>query len=308
MLVCVASTRSSPGATTLSVALAQAWQIAGYPTTLIEADPAGGVLALRFGLTERPSLATMSSDTRRSRTLDDVLRNAQDINGVNVIAGPADPLVAARAVQSSTATIIELAKTPDSRWVCDLGRIDERSAAIELAKAADQTILVSRTAPAEVQALLYAARLLRSHNANLGLVTVGDRPHAPAEVQSIAEIELLAALPDAPTVAPAFNGGHFKRSQLRRSTLWRSVIGLAKALDPESQEPQPGELAPPPAQSNPAATEATIESAPPPAPLTPPSPPSAPAPPAQPPAPPAPLAEDIDDLFVWTPNTDRIDD
>jgi len=276
------------------VALAQAWQIAGYPTTLIEADPAGGVLALRFGLTERPSLATMSSDTRRSRTLDDVLRNAQDINDVNVIAGPADPLVAARSVQSSTATIIELAKTPGTRWVCDLGRIDERSAAIELAKAADQTILVSRTAPAEVQALLYAARVLRSHSANIGLVTVGDHPHTPAEVQSVAEIQLLAALPDSPTVAPAFNGGQFRRSQLRRSVLWRSVIGLAKVLDEEDRDTQSGELAhPPPTQSKPAATEAISESVPPPPP---------------PPPPPAPQAEHESDLFIWTETTDRIDD
>jgi hypothetical protein len=58
-VVAVCSTKGSPGVTTLACALAASW-----PSTrrvvLVEADPAGGDLAVRFGLHRRPGLTTLA--------------------------------------------------------------------------------------------------------------------------------------------------------------------------------------------------------------------------------------------------------
>ena len=90
-VVAVTSSRTSPGATSLGIGLALAWQNQVERSLLIEADPAGGVLSLRFDLAAAPSLTTFASDVRNGYRDDLLWANTQDLRGVRCLPAPVDP-------------------------------------------------------------------------------------------------------------------------------------------------------------------------------------------------------------------------
>lgn len=233
MLVCVLSNRTSPGATSVSVGLGMVWAAQGKAPVLAECDPNGGVIGLRFGMAERPSLATFASDTRRGASESGVAANVQLLHGMQCLLGPADPRVARRAVQSAAPNIVQLHRSTPRPWICDLGRIAENSAVLELARSADLVLVVTRTSVAEVQALVFGVGLLRSQGCELGLVCIGDSPNPPREVAELTDVPLFGVLPDEASIAAAFGGGRFNERQLRKSTMWRAVLHLGDEIERE---------------------------------------------------------------------------
>lgn len=63
------SVSGSPGTTTLSLALCIAWE-PSRPIMMIEADPRGGVCAVRFGMAPEHSVPTLLPAARRALTLE----------------------------------------------------------------------------------------------------------------------------------------------------------------------------------------------------------------------------------------------
>ena len=229
-VIAVSSSRSSPGATSLAVALGFAWRASGEQPLIVEADEAGGVLGLRFGLPHERTWTTLSADLRRANRPGLVVENAVDLNGLPCVLAPVDPVMSAAALRRSAATVAELLASMDGPVVVDLGRTDGHEAALPLARAADEVLLVCRPRPDEVQSALFAIRLLEANDCRPALVIVGDQPHSPQEVADLAGIRLAAVIPDDPALAVAFSGGRFAAGRLRRSTLWRSVAALADDL------------------------------------------------------------------------------
>lgn len=229
-VVAITASRTSPGATALATGLALAWSHRVEQSLLIEADPAGGVLALRFELAAAPSLTTLGSDVRNSYSHELLWSNTQDLRGVRCIPAPVDPRLARSWIERLVPTLVPELPRLGAPAVIDLGWVDEGGVSAPLAAAADTTLVVTSPAIAEVQSLLFQVRRLEALGANVALVTVGNTPNDPQEIAAIAGIPLAAVLPDDPRVAAALAGDTFTPKKFRRSLLWRTMCGLADTL------------------------------------------------------------------------------
>lgn len=229
-VVAITSSRTSPGATTLAAGLAIAWSHQVERSLLIEADPAGGVLALRFDLAPAPSLTSFGSDVRNSYQSDLVWANTQELRGTRCIPAPVDPVLARSWIDRVTPTLVEELPHLGAPVVIDLGWVDHDGSSARLASAADTTLVVTRPDIAEIQALLFQVRRLQAMDTNVAIVTVGDSPNNPQEIARLAGVPLAAVLPDDPRVARALAGAEFKPTKFRRSMLWRMIGGLAEGL------------------------------------------------------------------------------
>lgn len=239
--VSIASAGASPGASALAVALGMARCRAGADDfVLVEADPAGGRLGPRFGLSADPSLATYVSDARRGSTTALVLRNAQRIGSLAALISPVDPELTRQVLVRGGDDLARFLHGGPLDAVVDIGRVDDGSEALTFATHADQVLLVARPRLDEVQALLFRRRLLVEAGCTVGLVTIGDEPHLPREVAGVAGLPLVAALPDDGAAASAFCGGRFKEKRLVRTRLWRTILALGDRLWSEAASSAPG--------------------------------------------------------------------
>ena len=81
-----ASLRGAPGVTTATLVTAAVWP-AGRRVRLVEADPAGGVLAVRYGLSPSRGVASLAATRRSTPGLLDA--HSQTLpGGVQVLAAP----------------------------------------------------------------------------------------------------------------------------------------------------------------------------------------------------------------------------
>lgn len=242
----VTAARGSPGATTLTVALGSAFSRLTGGALIIEADPTGGAIGLRFDLAPEPSWATLSADMRRSLDQRLILGNAVDLHGTRCLLAPVDPTVMASVLGRSAGPVA--AQLPDLSMptVIDLGRLDRRSPALELATCADGVLVVCRPRLDEIQSAMFTIRLLNGAGCRPSLVTIGDQPHHPDEVAQLAGVPLAAVVPDDPAMAVAFCGGRHSSLRLRRSTFWRSILALAEQTlegQTEAHKGVPGRVA-----------------------------------------------------------------
>ena len=178
------------------------------------------------------------------------LLNTQRIGSLPVLPCPVDPELTRRVLDRGGEALAHMLRQQQLDAVVDLGRVGDDSAALPLAVQADQVLLVARPRFDEVQALLFRRRLLFQAGCTVGLVTVGDEPHHPAEVAEFTELPLVAALPDDAAVASAFCGGRFDGKRLVRTRLWSTILGLADRLGPDvraaGRAAAPGAPPPPP--------------------------------------------------------------
>ncbi len=123
MIIGISSWRGL-GASTTALSIAASLVTRGEQPWLIEADPAGGVIAARLGITssQTGSLERLAFPTVRSNTLDRFHQAAAHVAGMRVITAPGDPFRAwtCHAPRLPWAgTLREL----DSPVVVDLGRL-----------------------------------------------------------------------------------------------------------------------------------------------------------------------------------------
>lgn len=230
-IVALTSSRGSPGVTSLAVGVALSLTRSGARPLLIEADPAGGVLGLRFDLPREPSMATLAGEAGRGSSDGALLSNhTVELAGFELLTAPFDGLITSWALNRSTNYLSEVLRSLDRPVVVDLGRLDPASPALSLASIADAVVTVSRPTADEAQAMMFGVRTLRNHCDRLGLVTIGDRPFIPHEIADLASVPLFAVLPEDQRTSKAFLGGKHSARTLRRSLLWRSIDSLSAGL------------------------------------------------------------------------------
>src|SRR5581483_2820872 len=181
MLIALASLKASPGVTTSALALAAMWP--GPQRVLaVEADPAGGDLAARFGLDPAPGLVSLSAVARREHSVQVAFDQAQKLSGgLPVIAAPAaaDPAGAALELLTGDGLPLwaNLAQDPDTVAVVDCGRLDPGSHAHRILAKADIALLVARPTLDECDRLAKSLDTLavraEATGTELGLVLVG---------------------------------------------------------------------------------------------------------------------------------------
>ncbi len=224
-IITLAQARSS-GATTAAVALARAWPC---PVVLVEADPAGGDLAARYGVATSPGLVDLAA-TPGSRPAD--LRGvAQNLGGVDVIAAPVAPEVTRAALDAlgpSTAWVQGVEDGTDV--LVDCGRLPLAPAPVPtLVEEATVVVFVCRpTAPSVVSLRQRLVSLPEPILRRSVVVVVGDRPYPADEVAATIGLPLAGVLADDPVAAAAL--GSAEPVRMGRSALLRSATVLAEAL------------------------------------------------------------------------------
>src|SRR3954469_11038879 len=145
MLIALCGDKGSPGVTTTALALASAW--AGQ-AIVVEADPAGGDLAIRLHpggstLPETPTVLSVATDARADREHDPVAKHAHALNSTTGV-------VPGAVLAEQMANIGDWSPFADALERCapsvfvDLGHLHSRSPMLPVAARADLVIAVGR--------------------------------------------------------------------------------------------------------------------------------------------------------------------
>lgn len=242
MLVGIGSLKGF-GATTLTVALAARWPKAN--AVVVEADPAGGDLAFRFGHHREPGLAELAADARRSGSGVDLAAYAQRLPvGVDVVFGspaPAAPhaVPAVAALAEGGGLDVLRAAARERLVVVDVGRLDWHSAALPIACAADVLLLVTRAGLDGLDAVQVrrdALLAMPGLRASVRLVLTGRLFAPPEEIARVVGLPVAALVPDDRRAAAVLAGQARARWGLTRLELLRAARALALSLQAEFRD------------------------------------------------------------------------
>ncbi|MGH3627955.1 MAG: MinD/ParA family ATP-binding protein, partial [Sciscionella sp.] len=196
--------KGSPGVTTLASAMVLAH--AQHGAVLIEADAAGGDLALHHGVSHYPGLADLAARAKHATPGGDLLAPY-----IRALIGGALPAViapvdgqAVRAALNVLADRADLLAADHARMlVFDLGRTEPDSPGWMWLAACDRVLLVSRT---DLTGLAHAAQLaekLRDSVPAVALALIDSGPYPPAEAEQSLGLPLAGLLPWSPKQAAA---------------------------------------------------------------------------------------------------------
>lgn len=226
MAVLAITQARSSGATTTALALGRCWP---RPVLVVEADPAGGDLAARYGVATSPGLVDLAAAPGSHPAV--LAGVVQELGGVRVVVTP----VGAEATQAALDAL-----DAGARWletvgddvdvIVDCGRLSLPPAPTPaLIEAATAVLLVMRpTAPGVVSLRQRVMSLPSTVRDRSVAVLVGDRPYPPDEVAAVLGIPIAGVLADDPVAAAAF--GSVEPDRMGRSALLRSASVLAESL------------------------------------------------------------------------------
>jgi len=237
-VIAMFSLKGSPGVTTLACMLAASWPGPGI-ATVVEADPAGGDLAGRFGLSAKTGWPSLSAATRRSDGIAAITPHLQKLpGGVPVLVGALG--LDRCAAGSQEAGILPMRDSIEGFQdvaIIDLGRLsvgDELSGS--WLRAGDISVVVtSGEASAALQLRQRASELLDLCGGRVGLIVVGNGPYGCSSMSEFTGIESLGDLPCDSVAAAVASGASGSARRLERSSLWiragRLAVTMANRLN-----------------------------------------------------------------------------
>lgn len=261
MLVSVLSLKGSPGATTFAVALAARWP-AHTRALVVEADPSGGDLGLRFSLPSAPGLVSLAAAARRSSDADLVWSHTLQLpGGLPVITAPPDAEQASAALSAlapdptnGLAALRTAANQPGTVVIADCGRIDPGSPAHSIVRTSDMVVLLSRAHSDDLAHLPRRLPAIGRWSPNPVLLLVGDG-YSTAEVARELGVPPMGRVPDDPIGAAVLCGRPNKlrwgRTGPTQSALGRFAHKVATQLATRDRPPadaphQTAPVSPPP--------------------------------------------------------------
>ncbi|QFU86714.1 carbon monoxide dehydrogenase maturation protein [Amycolatopsis sp. YIM 10] len=251
MLIALCSVKGSPGVTTVAVALAVKWPQAESTRRLVaEVDPAGGDLAMRFGLPVTPGLVSLAAAARRTHDPAVAWGHTQPLlSDVRVLLAPPGG-THARAALSTLATapggplLPAVARDPAVVVLADCGRVDPGSPAEVIARRADALVLVTGTLGDDLAHT--AARLgeLARWTPRPGLLLTGDG-YPTADVERELGIPAIGRFPHDPAAAATLSGHRPPPGRRGSGGLAHQAAVLARTLaGPASPVASPSANAP----------------------------------------------------------------
>lgn len=231
-LVVFGSQKGSPGASLTALAVAAAWPKDPYRRTLlVEADPDGGVLAVRYQLGREPGLLSLAASGRHGIARSDLWSHAQEIpGGLAAVVAPDRPDQATAALHAAGATLGPwLQSLPDVDVIADVGRLSPSSPALSFAAAADMILMVARPTAEQIQPAAERVNTLQTINPKVGWCLIGDKPHSPDEIERVHKVTVVGVLANDPRGAAALERGGSAR-RIRRSALVRSASELSASI------------------------------------------------------------------------------
>lgn len=249
MLVALCSVKGSPGVTTFTLALAARWPDPEAECVVVESDPTGGDVAIRFDLPTTPGLVSLAAASRRDTDPRLVWRHAQPLpGGLPVVVSPVgtEQARAALGTLGTDAGVLRRAGDLDRAMVAaDCGRLESQSAAAPILQVADHTLLLVRAHTADLAHVATRLATVTQAARQLHLLLVGPG-HTAGEVTRELGVPVLGTVPDDRRGAAAL-GGHAGPRPRRPA---RSALGRAAAR-------VAGLLTAPAASATPEATDAT---------------------------------------------------
>lgn len=233
-LITFGSVRGAPGVT--SAALLVAGGIEG--AVLAEADLAGSVLAIRYGLGREPGLTTLAA--ARSTEAGEWMAHAQSAGGVNVeLVGPDSPESSEALWRGAGARLAATLRNLDvAAVVVDAGRLGVGTPVLD---ASDVVVVLVRPIAEHLVTLNHRLPFLRrrASSARIGVVLVGQGPYKSDDVTSSLEVEVIGDLPDDPHAASILVEGGRSQASFARTRLARASAGLSTDLARPLDEPHP---------------------------------------------------------------------
>ncbi|GIJ62408.1 hypothetical protein [Virgisporangium aurantiacum] len=246
VLVAIGSVKGSPYVTSLAVALAARWPTPG--ALVVEADPAGGDLAFRFGARREPGLSELAADTRTGRRGGDLAAYARPIRlGVSVVFAPADQQQgpqaggvgqAAQATRMVAHNCLDLLRASAARRavIVDVGRLGWDSPAWPLVAAADVFLVAMRSGVEAVDAVQVRRDRVRSVPGLRSvprLVVAGSPLCTEREITEVTGLPVIGTVPDDRRAADVLGGRAEPGRGWTRLPFLRAARALAARLHAE---------------------------------------------------------------------------
>jgi MinD-like ATPase involved in chromosome partitioning or flagellar assembly len=223
-LIAFTSAKGSPGVTTAALGVASVWE---SQTFVIEADPAGGDLAHRFGISGDVGLMSLAAAARRDK--DCLGEHSQIAGGVNIVVGPPSPEQAAAAVGMIASS--KVLDVNDAVLIADCGRIDLRGPSRPILNDADLVVVFVRPEIADVAHVAAVISDLKRTAIKVCIVVVGNGPYAPGDVASVLDIELFGTIPHDPVGARIASGKPGSAKSFQKSAFIRACRELRATLE-----------------------------------------------------------------------------
>ena len=235
------SAHGSPGVTTTSVALVGVWP-EGRRVLLVEADPWGGMLAARLGLSDHPGLVSLAAAARHGLDEELVWRHAQQAaDGVAVIVAPPSPEHCRSALRDLAGPFAAWCNGQDAvDVVVDCGRLTSDPESVPILRHADRVLMVVRPTVDQLRPAALRLEGLDRLGVEASLLLVGDIPYGPEEVEESLGVQVTGSVAWDPPAAVTLGGGRGR--DVRRSPLVRSAASLVdrltviRPLEPDSPQ------------------------------------------------------------------------
>lgn len=230
-LVAIAQARSC-GATTATLALAAAWPA---PVLVAELDPAGGDLAVRFGLSANTGVLSLAACGVERVDPDVLAEHTQVADGLSLLVGPPGAEQAGAALAALWPALADgLGSLGTGDALGDCGRLAPGSAVVsQVLPRSGLVVLVAASSPTGVVHLHHRlAALPPAVVARTTVVLIGDgQPGCrAADVERALGVKVAGVLADDWRGAEALAGGDVSTRRYRSSALARSARPLARAL------------------------------------------------------------------------------
>lgn len=257
MLIAIGSAKGSPGATSLALLLAAVWP---RPTVLLEADPSGGDLAYRCKAahggapySDRGIVRLAASVRTGAPDSDALLSQAQLLaGGVNLVQG-VESATQGRGLTGLWPAIAAACRAASVDVIADLGRLEQASATMPIAQAADVTLMVATARLDSAMHLVHrvpevAAAISGVHAApRIVPVIVGPDSSSAADraavedwlVRSGVPLERAQSIPVDAAALARIEDGERPEGRMNRTLLVRAGRALAGSL---SGSPAPADV------------------------------------------------------------------
>lgn len=221
--IALGSIRGAPGVTTTALLLAS--RLAG--SVLVEADLAGGVLAVRYPLNREPGLTTLAAARGQTPTL--LLDHAQMAGGVPAVVGPDSPTTANALWRSAGRRLMKTITEAGPYVVADLGRLQ---ATTPIVPEADLVILVIQPVAEQIVGLTHAEHPTKERASGEVVVALcGGGPYRATDVEITVDLPVVAHLPFDPQTANHLLHGTASPARIARSRLGRAVAALGDDIE-----------------------------------------------------------------------------
>jgi hypothetical protein len=215
VLIGIGSVKGSPGATTLGLGLAAVWPATA--SVLVELDPSGGDIAVRYQTGQDPGLVSLAAAARRTAvtTEIDLLDHAHDLgNGLYAVPAPVGSEQARVGVDLVAANAAVLRAPVENGAVdvvvLDLGRLDPSSPVMPLLCELDVLLVAARGDVTDLAHLAARGPTLADLGpapTHIGILLTQGCVYRIRDVEEAVGLPIFAAVPHDDLAATALSGG-----------------------------------------------------------------------------------------------------